>query len=336
MKAFQILGSFGLENLKPVELPDPQPGAGQVLVRMRAASLNYRDLVVLKGGYGPRQKLPRIPVSDGAGEIAAVGQGVHRVKPGDRVVICFSPGWLEGPPTQEKMDASLGAFVDGVLCESIVLSEDAVLPIPAHLSFEEAATLPCAAVTAWTALFVEDRVGPAHTVVVQGTGGVSLFALQFARLAGARVIVTSSSTQKLQRARELGAAEGINYKTTPDWEKEVRRLTGGAGADHIVEVGGAGTLNRSLGCLRMGGMISMIGVLAGASAEVRTTMILFRAARIHGIFVGSRASFEEMNRAIALHGLRPVISDTFPFAEAPAALKHLESGSHFGKIVLTF
>jgi NADPH:quinone reductase-like Zn-dependent oxidoreductase len=252
------------------------------------------------------------------------------------VVACFSPGWLEGPPTQEKMDGSFGAFVDGVLCESIVLSEEAVLPIPAHLSFEEAATLPCAAVTAWNALFVEDRTGPAHTVVVQGTGGVSLFALQFARLAGARVIITSSSDQKLARARELGASDGINYKTTPDWDKEVRRLTGGRGADHIVEVGGAGTLNKSLGCVRMGGMITMIGVLAGGSAEVRTTLILFRAARVHGIFVGSRASFEDMNRAISAHGLRPVIGNTFPFADAPAALRHMESGSHFGKIVLTF
>jgi NADPH:quinone reductase-like Zn-dependent oxidoreductase len=336
MRAFQVTGSFGLENLKLVELPDPRPGPGQVLVRVRAASLNYRDLVVIKGGYGPRQTLPRIPLSDAAGEIAAVGEGVKRVKPGDRVVVCFSPGWLEGPPTQEKIDASLGAFVDGVLCESIALGEEAVLPIPAHLSFEEAATLPCAAVTAWNALFVVDHVGPADTVVLQGTGGVSLFALQFAHLAGSRVIVTSSSDQKLARARELGASDTINYKTTPDWDKEVRRLTGGRGADHVVEVGGAGTLNRSLGCLRLGGMISMIGVLSGGSAEIRTTLILFRAARIHGIFVGSRASFEEMNRAIAAHGLRPVIGSRFPFSEAPAALRHLESGSHFGKIVLTY
>jgi NADPH:quinone reductase-like Zn-dependent oxidoreductase len=336
MKAFQIVGSFGLENLKLVELPEPRPEPGQVQVRVRAASLNYRDLVVIKGGYGPRQTLPRIPLSDAAGEISAVGEGVKRVKAGDRVVACFAPAWLEGPPTQEKMDTALGAFVDGVLCESIVLSEEAVLPIPAHLSFAEAATLPCAALTAWNALFAEDHMRPGQTVVVQGTGGVSLFALQFARLAGARVIITSSSDQKLARARELGASDGINYKTTPDWDKEVRRLTGGRGADHIVEVGGAGTLNRSLGCLRLGGMISMIGVLAGASAEVRTTMILFKAARIHGIFVGSRAIFEDMNRAISLHGLRPVISDTFPFAEAPAALRHMESGGHFGKIVLAF
>ena len=336
MKAFQITGSFGLDNLKLVELPEPKPGPGQVLVRMRAASLNYRDLVVIKGGYGPRQTLPRIPVSDGAGEVAAVGAGVKRVQAGDRVVACFAPTWLEGPVTQEKMDSSLGAFVDGVLAEYILAGEEAVLPIPAHLSYEEAATLPCAAVTAWSALFVEDHVGPAHTVLVQGTGGVSLFALQFARLAGARVIITSSSDRKLERARGLGASDGINYKTTPEWEKEVRRLTGGRGADHIVEVGGAGTLSRSLGCLRMGGMISMIGVLSGASAEVRVTLIFFRAARIHGIFTGSRATFEEMNRAIAAHGLRPVISDAFPFTEAPAALRHMESGGHFGKIVLTF
>ena len=336
MKAYQIVGSFGLENLKLVELPDPQPGPGQVLVRMRAASLNYRDLVVIKGGYGPRQTLPRIPLSDGSGEVTAVGVGVSRVKAGDRVVGCFAPTWIEGPPTQEKMDSSLGCYVDGLLAEYALLNAESVLPVPAHLSFEEAATLPCAGVTAWHALFVGDHVQPGATVVVQGTGGVSLFALQFARMAGARVIVTSSSDQKLARARELGASGGINYKTTPEWEKEVRRQTDGRGADHIVEVGGAGTLNRSLACVRMGGTISMIGVLAGASAEVRTTMILFRAVRIQGIFVGSRAMFEEMNRAISAHSLRPVVDRVFPFGEAPAALRHLESGSHFGKVVVQF
>ena len=336
MKAFQIVGSFGLENVKLVELPEPQPGPGQVLVRMRAAALNYRDLVVIKGGYGPRQTLPRIPISDGAGEVAAVGAGVSRVKVGDRVVGCFAPSWIEGPLTQEKLDSALGGFVDGVLADYTLFSAEAVLPVPAHLSFEEAATLPCAALTAWHALFVADHVQPGSTVLVQGTGGVSLFALQFARTAGARVIVTSSSDQKLARARELGASGGINYKTTPDWEKEVRKQTDGRGADHIVEVGGAGTFNRSLACVRMGGMISMIGVLAGASGEVRTALILFRAARIQGIFVGSRAMFEEMNRAISAHGLHPVMDRAFPFAEAPAALRHLESAGHFGKIALTF
>ncbi|HXZ18664.1 MAG TPA: NAD(P)-dependent alcohol dehydrogenase [Candidatus Acidoferrales bacterium] len=335
MKAFQIVGSFGLENMKPVELPEPRPGPGQALVRMRAASLNYRDLVVIKGGYGPRQKLPLIPLSDGAGEVAAVGAGVSRVKAGDRVMGCFAPAWQEGGLTQEKLDSSLGGFVDGVLAEYVLFGADSVLPIPAHLSFEEAATLPCAALTAWNALFVADHVQPGATVVVQGTGGVSLFALQFARLAGARVIATSSSDQKLARVRELGASAGINYKTTPDWDKEVRKLTEGRGADHIVEVGGAGTFNRSLGCVRIGGMISMIGVLAGGSAEVRTTLILFRTARVQGIFVGSRAMFEDMNRAISAHGLHPVLDRTFPFEKAPEALRHLESGAHFGKVVIS-
>jgi NADPH:quinone reductase-like Zn-dependent oxidoreductase len=336
VKAFQIVGSFGLENLKLVELPEPQPGPGQVLVRMRAASLNFRDLVVIKGGYGPRQTLPRIPISDGAGEVAAVGTGVNRVKVGDRVVGCFAPAWIEGPVSQEKVDSSLGCYVDGVMAEYTLFSSESVLPIPTHLSYEEAATLPCAALTAWNALFVAGHVQPGSTVLVQGTGGVSLFALQFARTAGARVIVTSSSDQKLARARDLGASGGINYKTTPDWEKEVRRQTDGRGADHIVEVGGAGTFNRSLACVSMGGMISMIGVLAGTSGEVRTTLIIFRAVRVQGVFVGSRAMFEEMNRAISVHGLRPVVDRAFPFAEAPAALRHLESGSHFGKVVLTF
>jgi NADPH:quinone reductase-like Zn-dependent oxidoreductase len=336
MKAFQIVGSFGLDNVKPVELPEPQPGPGQVLVRMRAAALNYRDLVVIKGGYGPRQKLPLIPLSDGAGEIAAVGAGVSRVKAGDRVVGCFAPAWLEGPITQEKVDSALGGFVDGVLAESVVMNAECVLPIPTHLSYAEAAALPCAALTAWHALFVADHVQPGATVVVQGTGGVSLFALQFARMAGARVIVTSSSDQKLARAKELGASAGINYKTTPDWDKEVRKLTGGRGADHVVEVGGAGTFNRSLNSVRIGGMVTMIGVLAGASAEVKTTLILFRAVRVQGIFVGSRTMFEDMNRAISAHGLHPVLDRTFPFAEAPAALRHLESGAHFGKVVVAF
>jgi NADPH:quinone reductase-like Zn-dependent oxidoreductase len=336
MKAFQIVGSFGLDNVRPVELPEPQPGPGQALVRMRAASLNYRDLVVVKGGYGPRQKLPLIPLSDGAGEVAAVGAGVSRVKTGDRVVGCFAPAWLEGPITQEKVDSSLGCYVEGVLAQHVLFNAEALLPIPEHLSFEEAAALPCAALTAWHALFVADHVQPGATVVAQGTGGVSLFALQFARMAGARVIVTSSSDQKLARAKELGASAGINYKTTPDWDKEVRKLTGGRGADHVVEVGGAGTFNRSLNSVRIGGMVTMIGVLAGASAEVKTTLILFRAVRVQGIFVGSRTMFEDMNRAISAHGLHPVLDRTFPFAEAPAALRHLESGAHFGKVVVAF
>jgi NADPH:quinone reductase-like Zn-dependent oxidoreductase len=336
VKAFQVTGSFGLDNLKLVDLPEPQPGPGQVLVRMRAASLNFRDLVVIKGGYGPRQTLPRIPLSDGAGEVLAVGAGVSRVKAGDRVVGCFAPAWLDGPLTQEKVDSSLGCYVEGVLAEHVILQAESLLPVPAHLSYEEAATLPCAALTAWNALFVADHLLPGSTVLVQGTGGVSLFALQFARLAGARVIVTSSSDQKLERARQLGAFAGINYKTTPDWDKEARKLTDGRGADHIVEVGGAGTFNRSLACVRMGGTITMIGVLAGASAEIRTTLILFRTVRVQGIFVGSRAMFEEMNRAISTHGLRPVIDRAFPLTEAPQALRHMESGSHFGKIVLTF
>jgi len=336
MKAFQVVGSFGLENLKLVDLPEPKPGPGQVLVRMRAASLNYRDLVVIKGGYGPRQKVPVIPISDGSGEIASVGAGVTRWKLGDRVMGCFAPAWLEGPLTQEKVDSSLGCYVDGVLAEHVLFNADALLTIPPHLGYEEAAALPCAALTAWNALFVADHMQPGATVVVQGTGGVSLFALQFARMAGARVIITSSSDQKLARAKELGASAGINYKSTPDWDKEVRKLTDGRGADHVVEVGGAGTFNRSLNSVRIGGMISMIGVLAGASAEVKTTLILFRSVRVQGIFVGSKVMFEDMSRAIAAHGLHPVLDRTFPFAEAPAALRHMESGAHFGKVVVGF
>lgn len=336
MKAFQIQSSFGLDSLNLVELPERKPGPGQVLVRLRAASLNYRDLLTVKGLYNPKMPLPRIPLSDGAGEVMATGAGVTRVKTGDRVAGIFMQTWLGGRPTVAVTESALGGAIDGLLTEQAVLHENGVVHIPAHLSYEEAATLPCAAVTAWNALFGEGRLQPGDTVLVQGTGGVSIFALQFARMAGARVIATSSSDEKLARARALGASEGINYRTTPDWEKKVWQLTGGEGVDHVIEVGGAGTLTKSLQSVRMGGTISMIGVLAGGSAEVRTVLMLHKYARVQGIYVGSREMFESMNRAISFASLRPVIDRVFPFAEARAALRHMESAAHFGKIVLSF
>ena len=335
MTVFQIQDTFGLDALHLVERPQPRPKAGEVLIKLRAASLNFRDLMVIKGVYNPKLRLPRIPLSDGAGEVAAVGEGVSRVKSGERVMSSFMQSWLDGDISDSKARSDLGGSVDGMLAEYAVLHEEGVVPIPEHLSYEEAATLPCAAVTAWNALIIQGQIKSGDTVLLQGTGGVSLFALQFAKLQGARVIITSSSDEKLARARLLGADEGINYKSTPNWHERVLELTGGAGVDHVVEVGGAGTLAKSVRATRRGGHISLIGVLSG-TGEVNPIPILMRAMRVQGIFVGSRAIFETMNRAISLHKLQPVVDRVFPFEEALDALRYLESGSHFGKIVIRF
>jgi NADPH:quinone reductase-like Zn-dependent oxidoreductase len=333
MKVYEIRDHFGLDALTLTERPQPQPGPREVLVRIKAASLNYRDLLVVKGQYNPKMPLPRIPVSDAAGEVAAVGPGVTRVKVGQRVAAIFMQKWLSGDLDETKAKSALGGAINGLLAEYAVLHEDGLVLVPEHLNFEEAATLPCAAVTAWHGLVTEGGVKPGDSVLVQGTGGVSLFALQFARLAGARVIITSSSNDKLKRARELGASEGINYKETPEWGDKVRELTGGRGVDHVVEVGGAGTLGQSLRAVRMGGRISLIGVLSGAG-QANPTPILMKNVRVQGIFVGSREMFEAMNRAITAHQLRPIVDRVFPFIEAPAALRHMESAAHFGKICI--
>ncbi len=333
MRGYRIHAYGGADVLQQEVLPDPRPGPGEVLVRIRAAALNFRDLLVARGQYGRGLSLPLIPLSDGAGEVAEIGSGVTRVKPGDRVAAAFMTGWLDGPPSEEKARTALGGAIDGVLAEARVLPQDGLVPIPDHLSYEEASTLPCAAVTAWHALMVGRGLSPGDTVLVQGTGGVSLFALQFARLAGARVIATSSKDDKLERVRTLGASDGINYKSTPDWDKAVRALTGGIGVDHVVEVGGAGTLGKSLKAVRMDGRISLIGVLSGAG-DVNFVPILMRNIQVQGIFVGSRAMFEAMNRALTLHQIRPVVDRVFEFDEAPAALRYLETGAHFGKVVI--
>ncbi len=332
MKAYRIHELGGVDGLKRDDLPDPQPGPGQVLVRVRATSLNYRDLMTLKGTYSRNPRLPMIPLSDGAGEVAEVGPGVTKFRPGDRVAGCFMPAWADGPPTEAAGRSALGGAVDGMLAELVALPEAGVVPTPAHLSDEEAATLPCAAVTAWNALFEGSPLRSGQTVLVQGTGGVSIFALQLARLAGARVIATSSSDAKLARVRELGASDGINYRTTPDWDVAVRNLTEGLGVDHVVEVGGGGTLPRSIKAVRVGGQVSLIGVLTAGEVDPRP--LLMKSVRLQGIYVGSRAMFERMNQAIALHKLHPVIDRVFPFDHAPEAYNHLESGSHLGKIVI--
>jgi NADPH:quinone reductase-like Zn-dependent oxidoreductase len=335
MRAYRLHEFGGPDALRCEDLPSLKPGPGQVLVRLRAASLNYRDLMIAKGIYNPRLKLPIIPLSDGAGEVVAAGDGASRFKAGDRVVACFAPAWLDGPPTEAKGRSALGADAGGMLAEEVVLPEDGLLPIPAYLGFAKAATLPCAAVTAWNALVENGGIKPGDTVLVQGTGGVSLFALQFATLAGATVIATSSSDEKLARARALGASEGINYKTNPDWDKRVRELTGGQGVDLIVEVGGAGTLPKSVRAARLGGYIALIGVLSGGG-EFNPTSILMKSIRLQGIFVGSRRMFEDMLRAIEASQLQPVVDRVFPFDQAVDALKHLESGAHFGKVVIDF
>jgi NADPH:quinone reductase-like Zn-dependent oxidoreductase len=333
MKAYRLHAFGGPESLKCEDLPSLEPGFGQVRVRVRAASLNFRDLMMSKGVYNPKLKLPLIPLSDGAGEVAAVGEGVTRFRVGDRVVSAFMPGWVDGPPTEAKVRSALGGEADGLLAEEIVLPETGLLPIPAHLSFEEAATLPCAALTAWNALVETGGIRPGDSVLVQGTGGVSIFALQFARLAGARVIATSSSDEKLARIRKMGASDGINYKTTPGWDKRVRELTGGQGADIIVEVGGAGTLPLSTRAIKLGGYIALIGVLTGGG-EFNPIPLLMKNIRLQGIFVGSVSMFDSMLKAIESSQLRPVVDRVFRFDQAVEALKYLESGAHFGKVVI--
>ena len=330
-RAIVIQEPFGAEALRMVARPMPVPGRGEVVVRMRAVALNYRDVLIVNGAWKARE--PRVPVSDGVGEVVAVGAGVTRVAVGDRVAGAFYPHWIEGEATPEKLRTPLGGVAaDGVLADHVRFPEEGVVAVPAHLTDEEAATLPCAALTAWHAIVARARVRPGDTVLVQGTGGVSLFALQFARLAGARVIVTSSSDEKLARARALGAAEGINYRDVPDWDRRVLELTGGRGVDHVVEVVGGAHLNRSVSAVRLGGTISIVGLLAGTHGAVDVFGIASKNARVHGIEVGSRAMFEEMNRAIAAHALRPVVDRVFTVDEMAAALRHLEAGAHFGKV----
>ena len=332
MRAWQI-SSFGIDSLDFVERPTPTPGPGEVLVGVRAVSFNYRDLMMIKGLYTPKMALPRIPCSDGAGEVVAVGAGVTLWKPGDRVAGIFMQNWLDGPLTAAKSRGALGGDIDGMLADYVVLQETGLVPIPEHLSFQEAATLPCAAVTAWNALAAGD-LRPGSTVLIQGTGGVSIFALQFAKQRGVRVIGVSSSDEKLERAQGMGLDAGLNYQDEPAWEHWVLEETGGEGADLIVEVGGAGTLGRSLRAIRRGGTVSMVGVLTSSADPFPVPLILHKVARVHGIYVGSRQDFLEMNRAISLKQLRPV-GEEFHWTQAREVLERMEEGSHFGKLVLT-
>ncbi|HET9101511.1 MAG TPA: NAD(P)-dependent alcohol dehydrogenase [Acidobacteriaceae bacterium] len=334
MRACQI-SKFGLDNLRLVDLPTPACGDGMVLIRVHATSLNYRDLLMVRGHYDPKLKMPRIPLSDGAGEVAAVGTGVTRFKPGDRVVGLFLQNWQDGGPSQTKSRGALGGDIDGMLAEYVTLPEHGVAHFPVHLSYEEAATLPCAALTAWNTLFHVGATKPGDTVVIQGTGGVSIFALQFAKLVGARVLGTSSSDEKLERAKTLGLDEGLNYKSTPEWSSWVKKQTSGEGADIIVEVGGAGTLNESMKAVRVGGTIAQIGVLSGTEERLAVTSVLMRQIRLIGVYVGSHTMMQAMNRAMELSHMKPVVGKVFPILETVEAYRYLEQGRHFGKVVIS-
>jgi len=334
MKCYVIPAPKGIESLTLVERPEPTPGPRQILVRVRATSLNYRDLLTIEAQYARSAPKPDlIPLSDGAGEVVAIGPGVAKFKTGDRVAGCFMQHWVGGPISDSPMASAMGGAIDGMLTEFAVLEEDGAVHLPAGMSFEQGATLPCAAVTAWHALVEIGGIKAGDTVLVQGSGGVSIFALQFARMSGARVIATSSSQAKAERLKQMGAEAVIDYRATPDWDKEAMTLTGGRGADIVVEVGGAGTLPRSFLAARTGGTIAVIGLLSGM-ATLDPMPILRRNLRVQGLYVGSTQMFEAMNRAIEAGGIVPVIDKVFPFAEARDAYRHLKSQNHFGKVVI--
>lgn len=334
-RAVRTSATAGIEGLAFDEMEVSEPGPGEVLVAMKAVSLNYRDLGVVTGWYPRGTTQPTVIASDGCGEVVATGDGVTRFRAGDRVAGSFFQAWINGPFTREYGASALGGAIDGVLTQYRVFREHGLLRIPESLSFEEGATLPCAGLTAWNALVPATRVQAGDTVLLLGTGGVSIFGLQFAKLHGARVIITSSSDEKLSRAKALGADETINYKTTPEWDKEVLRLTGGRGVDIVLEVGGGETFPRSMSSVRTSGQIAVIGVLSGFMASVPVGMIGLQTLGVHGIYVGSVSMFEDMNRAIAANDMHPVIDRVFPFEQTAHALRYLQSAQHFGKIVIT-
>lgn len=336
MQSFLIDSSDGIDAIKKTETPEPSPSRGEVKIRMRAASLNYRDLGIAGGGYLRNDTRPVVPLSDGAGEIVEIGEGVTRWKVGDRVSPLFVRDWIDGPPTDAVLRTCLGGGVDGVLAEYVALPEQSLVAIPDSMPFADAATIPCAAVTAWHALFESGNLQPGQTVLLLGTGGVSIFALQLAKAAGAEVIITSSSDEKLERAKSLGADHGINYRSHPDWHKEVRKLTGGEGVDHVVEVGGPGTLERSLKATKVAGHVHLIGVLDSPGAAVQPLTAMFNLLTVRGIYVGSRKMHENAIDFITQHNLVPIIDRQFPFQESIDAYRHLESQQHLGKVVIEF
>lgn len=333
-KAVRITGEFAIDALTFDDIEIAHPGYGQVLVAIKAVSLNYRDLLVATGRYSPNLPKPLVIGSDGAGEVVAVGEGVRKFKVGDRVIGAFFQNWERGEIDRDVAPSALGGLIDGVLATARVLEERGLVHLPAHLSYEEGATLPCAAVTAWHALVPTAHVKSGDSVLLLGTGGVSIFGLQFAVMHGARAIITSRSDEKLARAKTLGATDGINYAKTPEWQKEVLRVTGGRGVDVVLEVGGTGTLPHSLRAVRPGGQVSVIGVLTGISEPLNIGPILHNSVRLQGIYVGSVEMFEAMNRAIVAHRMKPAIDRVFEFGQVRDALRYMESAQHFGKIVI--
>lgn len=339
MRALNVAAPWGPDALKVVDKPDPKPGPGQVLVRMKAVSLNYRDLLMINGMYGRGAANTTdviTPFSDGCGVVEAVGEGVTRFKTGDRVATLFFQNWVSGPPNLEKLMSALGFPIPGAGAELQVFSQEGLSKAPDFLTDHQVATLPCAALTAWRGLFVDARLDPGDTVVLQGTGGVSIFGLQFAKAAGYRTLITSSSDEKLARAKALGADHVVNYKATPAWSGPVREATGGRGADFIMEVGGGGTIQESMKAIKIGGHIAIIGVVAGAGEPFNPAALIGNSAKLQGLSVGSRDMFEAMCRAIELHRIEPVVDKVFPWTEAKAAFAAMAGGEHFGKIVLEF
>ncbi|MBA4014026.1 MAG: NAD(P)-dependent alcohol dehydrogenase [Phenylobacterium sp.] len=339
MRALEVAAPWGFDALKVVEAPDPTPGHGEVLVRMKAVSLNYRDMLMVNGMYSRGSSTAGgtiTPFSDGCGVVEAIGPGVTRVAVGDRVATLFFQNWTSGRPTLEKLSSALGFPVPGAGRELGVFSQEGVSKVPDFLTDQQVATLPCAALTAWRGLFEDARLEPGDTVVLQGTGGVSIFGLQFAHAAGYRTVITSSSDEKLARAKALGADHLVNYRTTEDWAGAVRQATGGVGADFVMEVGGAGTIQQSLKAVRIGGHIAIIGVVAGGAEGVHPGVLIGNSARLQGLSVGSRDMFEAMCRAIELHRIEPVVDKVFPWTDVAKAFAAMQGGEHFGKIVLQF
>jgi NADPH:quinone reductase-like Zn-dependent oxidoreductase len=337
MRVWEVQDDWGINQLRMIERPDPgRPGQGEVAIRMHAASINYRDLVTVLN-TAPFGRLPQIPLSDGAGEVIGVGEGVIRFQIGDRVCPMLSLDWLDGPPSADNRIVNRGsATAPGVLQDILISEAEAVSRAPANLSWLEAATLPCAALTAWRAVVAEGRIGPGDVVVAQGTGGVSIFALQFAKMLGATVIITSSSDAKLERARALGADHAVNYRDNPAWGEAVLEITGGRGADLVVEVGGAETINQSIVAASVGGTIVIVGVLGGRSQELLLPAIFGKNLHLIGISIGSRRQFEDMVAAIERHDIKPVIGEVHPFGDVPEALHAMKAATHFGKICIDY
>jgi NADPH:quinone reductase-like Zn-dependent oxidoreductase len=338
MLRYEIREPKGIDSIQRVEVPEPSPGPGQVLIEMKAWSLNYRDLAMPRGGYPRNDKAlknpPLVPLSDGAGVVIGVGAGVTRVKVGDRVLGNFLQSWIDGDIAESDYATALGGAIDGLLSERVVLPEGGVTRFGERLTFEQAATLPCAGITAWSALRL-GQLRAGQSVLALGTGGVSIFALQIAKASGARVLITSSSDEKLERAKALGADVLINYSNTPDWDRAAREHTGGVGVDHVIEVGGAGTLERSLNATRVGGTVSLIGVLSGVPEQNPSPMVaMFNRLTVRGVYVGSRRELEELVAAVEVNQIVPVVDRVFSFDQVREAYRHLKSGKHFGKIVI--